>query len=392
MDGISKHDFPKKILIAHQSTIPHYRVPFYEAVERLRPSWWQFTVLYDPQVSRQDRFVPVNPETVNFTILVTRTWYLPFSKKKLHLQSFLLAARKYDLIVVEDLLKNITYPLLHFYRLLGKFLLLWGHGRDLSVVEPKGIKRFYEAIKMRLARSANGYFAYTPGVKEGLIEKGLNEGSVFVLNNTIDIRAQRRVYRRLINHREELRIAQDLASAKVLLYVGRLDKSKHLDVLVETFAILKAEDLAYHLIVVGGGDMSPIWAIQEHFGPNAITHYDLTTDLEILGPLYVMSDAYIFPGDVGLGPLQALCYDLTPVVIDSPTHKPEYEYLNDSNAFISPEGTEPHEYARAIERLLSDKDRLQTLRAQSWPSIQHLTIESMAENFVRGINAILRHG
>ena len=29
----------KKVLIAHQSTIPHYRVPFYEAVERLRPKW-----------------------------------------------------------------------------------------------------------------------------------------------------------------------------------------------------------------------------------------------------------------------------------------------------------------------------------------------------------------
>ncbi len=34
----------KRVLIAHQSTIPHYRVRFYQEVERLRPKWLAFPV------------------------------------------------------------------------------------------------------------------------------------------------------------------------------------------------------------------------------------------------------------------------------------------------------------------------------------------------------------
>ena len=38
----------KKVMIAHQSTIPHYRVPFYNMLNKMRPIDWQFEVVFDP--------------------------------------------------------------------------------------------------------------------------------------------------------------------------------------------------------------------------------------------------------------------------------------------------------------------------------------------------------
>lgn len=58
--------------------------------------------------------------------------------------------------------------------------------------------------------------------------------------------------------------------------------------------------------------------------------------MNILAPLYAASDVFTFPGDVGLGPLQALCYDLPVITLESPTHMPEIIYLNKSNSIILP--------------------------------------------------------
>ena len=38
----------KQVLIAHQSTIPHYRVPFYNSLNTLKPDEWRFEVVFDP--------------------------------------------------------------------------------------------------------------------------------------------------------------------------------------------------------------------------------------------------------------------------------------------------------------------------------------------------------
>ncbi|GAH12915.1 unnamed protein product, partial [marine sediment metagenome] len=43
----------------------------------------------------------------------------------------------------------------------------------------------------------------------------------------------------------------------------------------------------------------------------------------------------------------------------------------------------------AIFDLFEDQVRLKQLKSNAWPSIQHLTIEAMAKNFINGINAIL---
>lgn len=152
--------------------------------------------------------------------------------------------------------------------------------------------------------------------------------------------------------------------------------------------MLQRKDPQYHLIVIGGGDTSYIEKLEATCGKDAISYKGFVSE-EDINYYYMISDLYIFPGAVGLGPIQALCFDLTPAIIDSPIHNPEYDYLNEDNSVICDRAVSPEAYANAIDAHLQDTAQWHRVRAQAWPSIQHLTVENMAENFVHGINTIL---
>jgi hypothetical protein len=68
---------------------------------------------------------------------------------------------------------------------------------------------------------------------------------------------------------------------------------------------------------------------------------------------------------------------------------PEIEYLNQDNSIILPKGTTAEMYAQTISDLFDHAQKLRDLQDSIWPSIEHLTIEQMALNFIHGINTIL---
>jgi glycosyltransferase involved in cell wall biosynthesis len=380
----------KKVLIAHQCTIPHYRVPFYEAVERLRPRWWEFCVVYDVEKARDRSFLKIEDGSLGFPTKDCYAYTLKLGGKQICFQSFLFNGAAYDFLVMGGELNNISYPLCYLWRYRGKRVAYWGHGRDVSVVNAQGIKALAEQTKIWLTRRADCFFAYTNGVRDYMVRKGVDQNKIFVLHNTIDIMKQRNIFETLIPERKNLRSQLGLSGKKVLLFVGRLNRQKQLDVLLDSFCCLRARDNSYHLVIIGAGDGSMFSKLKDTCGEGSFRYLGVVPDDDI-GRFYVASDLYVFPGAVGLGPLQALCFDLTSAVINSPVHSPEYEYLNHDNALILPEGSTAERYASAIITLLEDRDRWAELRAHAWPSIRHLTIDHMAQNFISGVNSILRN-
>ena len=119
------------------------------------------------------------------------------------------------------------------------------------MVVPRGWKRLAGALKVRWSRSAAGFFAYTHGVCNDLAEHGVNPEKVFVLENTIDIERERVAFQRLSGQRAALRSASGLRDARVLLYVGRLNRRKRIGFLMNTVQLLQRRDASYHLLVVG---------------------------------------------------------------------------------------------------------------------------------------------
>ena len=244
-----------RVLIAHQSSVPHYRVAFYRAVERLRPETWTFAVVFDPDPAQARRVFgeAVAAESLDFPIEATATWTVPLARG-LCFQPFLRRARAYDLIVLEDAFNNLAYPLARLVLPERVPIAYWGHGRDLHTTDPGVVKRLLERRKLAWARRAAGFFAYTEGVRAFLVEHGVPAERIFALGNTIDIEEHRRLFESLAPSRAALREKWGAADARILLYVGRVNARKRIDLLTESVAGLRRQDPRYRLMVVGSGD------------------------------------------------------------------------------------------------------------------------------------------
>ncbi|MCP4361145.1 MAG: glycosyltransferase family 4 protein [Chloroflexi bacterium] len=376
----------QKVLFAHQSTIPHYRVPFYNALERLRPQSWYFDVVYDHAELDSPLFFqePLNFNYIQFPLVDVNTLSWRVAGKRISYQTFWRKAAAYDLVIVENALNNLAYPLSQLHQVMGTKVAYWGHGWDHSVVDGSLLKTLSEKVKLLLARKADGFFAYTSGVETFLKQKGLSPHCIFVVNNTIDINKQRCLFEKWREKRTTIRERFHLEDKKTLLFVGRLTQNKRIDFMLEAFSVLTNKSPEYHLLLVGSG--SEGYHIKNR--PN-VTRLGSIIDPDKLAEIYVASDLFTFPGSVGLGPLQALCYDLPVVTVDSPVQMPEIEYLNQENSILLPMTTSPEQYAHSILQLFDNQEQYRTIRSSIWPSIRHLTIEQMAQNFIQGINAIL---
>jgi glycosyltransferase involved in cell wall biosynthesis len=378
----------KKVLIAHQSTIPHYRVCFYNALEKRRPPEWTFDVVFDPSEINHPIFYhePLDPAQIHFSIAPVHTFHFSISNKIICYQTFLRKAMAYDLIIAENAVNNLAYPLSQLHQFFGKRFALWGHGKDRITKKNRLIFLLKETIKLKLVSWADGFFAYTPQNKTDLVNKGIPANNIFILNNTIDIEEQRNVYENTRIKRDSIRRAAGLEDSKILLLVGRLNRHKRVDLLLESFFILRQMDPNYHLILVGGdGDTY----LNECKDKANISYLGPITDINELAAIYTMSDVFVLPGDVGLGPLQAFCYDLPTITINSTSHGPEFEYLTHLNSIVLPSDTTPETYAIAINELFNTEGKLAFLRESVWSSINHLTIDHMADNFISGVNQIL---
>lgn len=376
----------KQVLIAQQSTIAHYRIPFFNALEQVKPLSWRFDVVFDANESKRTRFFKENLDldVFKFHTLNTNTLILPVGKKAISYQTFWQKAGKYDLIIVENAVNNLTYPLCHLHKFHHKKIAYWGHGKDRSIVKMSPQKYLAEKFKLFLVKNADGFFAYTPGVKQYLEQQGLSSQKIFVVNNSIDILIQRQAYQQWYPQRLKIRNELGLADKKVLLYVGRFTHYRKFDFLLEAFSSLRQLDHTFHLMIVGDGG--------ETFmkdAPPDISYLGPIVALDKLAPIFVASDLYVFPGSVGLGPLQALCYDLPVITIQSDNHGPEIEYLTAQNSFILDEHTSPHLYAESIHHLFQHPEQLTGLKKTVWNSIKHLTIEQMANHFALGISTLL---
>jgi glycosyltransferase involved in cell wall biosynthesis len=381
---MAKHVGAKRVLII-QPTIAHYRVPFFNAVERLRPDWWTFAVTFDRAELKTPRLLqnPIPAEQLKFPTEDVRHVRL---LGPLTYQTIWCRAARFDLIIAEHAVRDIAYLTCLVHRLHGVRFAWWGHGRDRSVEAPRGMKALAEYVKSAATKVADGYFAYTEGVLQELVSSGLSDDRIFALNNTIDISEHRRASETVRHQRDEIRAQLGVADDQVLLFVGRFTENKRIPFLLDAFSKLREHNRGVTLFLVGGGGER--LRLDERPG---VRWFGSIEDIDRLAPIYAASDLFVYPGAVGLSPLQALCHDLPVVAIDSPFHLPEVEYLTSANSVMLPRWTDSERFARVVDDLLSDEDRLDALQKGTWPSIRHLTIDAMAQNFIRGIDVILAH-
>jgi glycosyltransferase involved in cell wall biosynthesis len=385
------HPRPKQVLVAHQSTIPHYRAAFYSLIESMRPADWEFKVVFDPDPARTTAFhgKAASPE---FPVLPVKTRIFHAGGRDLLWQNFLSAARRCDLLITDSHLANVSYPIASLVLRQGASHVIWGHSADLNH-EVQGLaKKAAEKVKRKLLLNADGFFAYTPGEALRIAEAGFRSDRIFTMNNTIDICNHRRRWETLQPDRQQIQQDRGLEARRVILFVGRVLPQKGIGLLCDIFRELHHIDPTFHLVAIGSGpDAGTLKTLQHELGSEAVTLPGAIHDPAEIAPWFAAADVFLMPSDVGLAPLQGFCFDLPTVTFRGRKGGPEIEYLSASNTLFIENGRSAAAAAITINAQwghLSDP----IFRSAIFPSISHLTLEQMAQNIINAVTAMLALG
>lgn len=172
----------------------------------------------------------------------------------------------------------------------------------------------------------------------------------------------------------------------VILFVGRLQARKRLDMLFKACAALPTE-LQPGLVIVGDGpDRLSIEADAQAYYPQTV-FTGAKTGSE-LAELFQSADLFVLPGTGGLAIQQALSYGLP--VIAGEGDGSQSQMVRPENGRLIPPGSLPA-LTQALAELLSDPARLRRMGRESYRIARdEVNIETMAEQFIKAINAVVQ--
>ena len=268
--------------------------------------------------------------------------------------------KKYDQYVLTGhpyCLSN--WLILLFAHLLRKKVYLWTHGWYGD--ETKG-RIFLKKIFFGLS---SGLFLYGDYAKNLMIAAGFRQDKLHVVYNSLD-------YDRQLIIREKLKptsVYRDYFEndAPVLIFTGRINKSKKIDQLIEAHQLLSNE-IQFNVFLLGDGpEIESLKTkvknlqLEKHF-----CFYGVCYNENIIGELYYNATICISPGNIGLTAMHSMMYGC-PVITHSDFSKqgPEFEIIQkgitgdyfEYNNFVSLSETIRHwlhEHPKKDDTLISE--------------------------------------
>jgi glycosyltransferase involved in cell wall biosynthesis len=317
-----------RVLIIHGGFIPHYRVPIYGYLSRyLKNYGFDLLVI-------SDGLQPGSCDTIEFK-------YTHIHLSVLNIVRFI-HRHKIDIVIGFMNLKHLylfpTYLIARVF--MGRKIIYWGHGRDLLDSERK-IKIVAYAAEHAMC---NAIILYAEHLKK-YVRKHLHK-KVFIANNTLHL-----TYKGLPPGvvRENVLREYGIDTKKNIICVGRMQKRKRIDHLVEAFVYMNRSDIGLILVgpdpegVLDGIESAKIFKLGALYGDKK---FDLLS----------LADVYCLPGAVGLSIVDAFHCGL-PIVTEEGDESAEIMYLKDGvNGFIVPRGNIPVMSQKLL--LLLDDDEL----------------------------------
>ena len=255
--------------------------------------------------------------------------YIYYEKEKCNIQKDKYIGIEYTFKSFKELHKNekpdvsiffiwlsytFSIPFLAYLRLFSKTKsIVWSKGINITNIN----QPFKNQIYYLRQRLADALILYSEFEKQFIIT---NKEKVFVANNTIN----NKCYNTEISGEEVIRFKQELSikENKVVLFVGRIEKRKNVDILLEVFS---RELNGIALLIVGPG----LSHTQEEIikGASNIYATGAIYDIERLSLCYQLADIFCIPGHLGLGINEAFLFGV-PVVTEN---------MSNSNDLVSSE-------------------------------------------------------
>ncbi|NQU32376.1 MAG: glycosyltransferase [Bacteroidetes bacterium] len=211
-------------------------------------------------------------------------------------------------------------------RLTGKRILLWTHG---YLREEKGIKGW---IREKFYKLSDGLLLYGNRGRQLLRRRGFDPECLYVVYNSLNYEEQCKVRDNcsaevLKGIRQSLFSLSDLP---VLIFVGRLTPQKKLSMLIEAAHILKKKGIELNILFVGDGPERKNFEqlVLSYSMTSNVVFYGACYTEEELGPLFMLSDLCVAPGEIGLTCMHAFAYGIPVVTHDNPDLQgPEWEAI-----------------------------------------------------------------
>ena len=206
-----------------------------------------------------------------------------------------------------------------------KRIFFWTHGwyGKESPIEKTVKKMFFKMAN-------GGIFLYGNYARTLMIREGFEAEKLFTIHNSL-------AYDQQLAIRKQLKLSSVYKEhfgneQKNLIFVGRLTKVKHLDMILQAMHLLNRQGQRYNLTLIGDGEQrAQLEALMRKLGlEEQVWFYGACYDERTNAELIFNADLCVSPGNVGLTAIHSLMFG-TPVVThdDFPHQMPEFEAIQE---------------------------------------------------------------
>lgn len=285
-----------------------------------------------------------------------------------------LAAQQPDVLVVEANARYLSTPsAIAWMQARQKPVLGWGLGAPpLHGM----LARLRKCRRRRLLDSLDGVISYSRQGAEQYRALGVPAACVFVAHNAAVPAPEQPPAKR----------APEFNGAPTILFVGRLQARKRLDILFKACA---AQAIQPRLLVVGDG---PDRAVME---AQAVVDYPKAEFMGAkygaeLDALFSQADLFVLPGTGGLAVQQAMGHAL-PVIV-ARGDGTQQDLVRPQNGWLVPPG-DLNALKETLQAALSDATRLRRMGAESFRIVQQeINLERMVDDFIEALNTVAGMG
>ena len=229
--------------------------------------------------------------------------------------SFFTLISKFDVVIAMFDLRWPTYLLPLFFRHSPKYI-LWGHRYSKN--------KLCNAVRDILMKNADKILLYGYEEIDNMMRRGIDPDKIVVAPNTIYVPNH-------IDHSE--------VHKSSILFVGRLQERKKVDLLIDTFFQIQGDiSRSITLDIIGGGDKEfYLKSLVRKLGiVNSVFFHGPCFDHAILSSFFSKALVYASPGPVGLAAIHSLAYGVPVLTINNSKHGPEFYLLKDGyNSLIA---------------------------------------------------------
>ena len=324
---------------------PHYRLFIYNLLARNINIDFYFGDIPNSNI-KKIRYEELLGFKKEFKTITYKSFYWYVSSISLIFKSY----NKFVLTGDPQILSNWIFLIIA--RMMNKKTYLWTHG--LYGKETKIQKR----IKLIYFKLASKLLLYGDYSKNLLIHDGFKEEDLIVIYNSLDFEKQKNILSTLIKSDRYIKYFQN--NNPILFYIGRIQKSKKLEQILEAMNILKSQNINTNFVLIGGKDIDYDFdqKVKENNLENLVWQVGPIYDEMIISQYIYDADICVSPGNVGLTALHSLAYG-TPVITHNNFTKqmPEFETILDGVNGLFFKENDVNDLANKIKKLISKENR-----------------------------------